>query len=288
MRGFLLSAAAFLGCTQFCFAIYGPSLTRADPAVSMRACQEARFTQGRQITQAMLNRSPTAILGVLGDALQELHATPTATPLYPARAFCVHELVPVSLAANSAKEKRSQPTPEVSGFEALGLAYFYYEPDDRWVLSQDPVDLNELALKYLDSRWGRQAFLMMTWLGWSQGGCREGPDQFREVIAHGKNFLRVHPHSEVSDDIRFAMANAYETWWNLSQNRQLADETASKYEKGAKEAREAAISLYRVYLASQNGKQPRPTQEAQHRLAELRDNPGGSNTYDFYCAGYED
>jgi hypothetical protein len=236
----------------------------------------------------MLNRGPAAILGVLGDALQEFHATPTAAALYPARAFCVHELVPVSLAANSAKETRLQPTSEVSWFEALGIAYFYYEPDDRWVLSQNPVDLNELAAKYLDSRWGRQAFLMMTWLGWSHGSCREGPDQFREVIAHGKNFLRVYPHVEVSDDIRLAMANAYETWWNLSQNRQPADGTASKYEKGAKEAREEAIGLYRLYLASQNGKQPKAIQEAQHRLAKLRENPGGSDMYDFYCADYED
>jgi hypothetical protein len=82
---------------------------------------------------------------------------------------------------------------------------------------EDPVDLKELATKHLNSRWGRQAFLMMTQLGWSQSNCREGPDQFREVIRHGQAFLADYPRSEVSDAIRLEMANAYATWWNLSQ-----------------------------------------------------------------------
>jgi hypothetical protein len=294
MRGVWLLAAIFLGYTQLGFAIYGPSLTRADPAVSLRACQEAGFTHARQIARAMQSRSPSVSLSVLGDALQELHGTSSTAALYPARAFCVHELVPVSLAANSTRETRKLPTPEVSEFATLGLKYVYYEPDDRWVLRQNPVDLNELAAKYLGSRWGRQAFLMMTWLGWSQGSCQEGPDQFREVIAHGKSFLRVYPDTEVSDDIRLAMANAYETWWNLSLARNPPDGTAKKdgwtnnYVNGAKEAREAAIGLYRSYLAKQKVRQPGAIQDVQHRLKQLRDNPNGSNTYDYFCGDYED
>jgi hypothetical protein len=289
-----LFAAAVLGCTQLSFAIYGPSLTRADPAISVRACQEAGFTSARQITQAMQSRSSSAISGVLGGALQQLHSTASTAALYPARAFCVHELVPVSLAPNETSAARDAPTPEVGEFEALGLKYNYYQPDDRWVLRQNPVDLNELAAKHLDSRWGRQAFLMMTWLGWSQGSCQEGPDQFREVIAHGKSFLQVYPHTEVSDDIRLAMANAYETWWNLSLQTTPFDGTAAKegwtnnYVVGAKEARVAAIGLYRSYLAAQKPRQPGQIQDVQRRLKELRDNPKGSKTFDYFCADYAD
>jgi hypothetical protein len=77
-------------------------------------------------------------------------------------------------------------------------------------------------------------------------------------------------------------------------NQSPLDGTAKKdgwtnnYVNGAKEAREAAIGLYRSYLATQKVRQPGAIQDVQHRLKQLRDNPNGSNTYDYFCGDYED
>jgi hypothetical protein len=185
----------------------------------------------------------------------------------------------------------------VGRFQELGLEYFYYEPDGRWVLRKNPVDLDELATRYLESQWGRQAFLMMTQLGWSQGACAEGPDQFREVIKHGTEFLFAYPASEVSDEVRLEMAGAYATWWNLSRDENASawsnlspDGTASgpsptgRYKEGAKEAKEAAITLYRTYLSAHQD----DTRKLQIQLRELQENPKGSNTFEYFCADYED
>lgn len=265
-------------------AIYGPSLTRADHVVSAIACQRADFTDSTQITKAIEEGSPTSILSSLHVALVELKETPTTSDLYSARAFCVHELVPSSLAANADEAARKVPTLEVVRFQELGLKYFYYEPDGRWVLRNNPVDLDDLATRYLKSRWGRQAFLMMTQLGWSQGACVEGPDQFREVIKHGNEFLLAYPASEVSDEVRLEMANAYATWWNLSQDETASGSPKGRYKDGAKEAKEAAIGLYRIYLSAHQD----DTRKLQSQLRELKENPKGSNTFEYFCADYED
>jgi hypothetical protein len=194
----------------------------------------------------------------------------------------------------------------VKQFESLGMEYFFYEPDARWNLREDPVDFVRLATRRLDSRWGREAFVMMTHLGWSEGGCREGPNQFLEVIQRSKRFLNEFPESEVSAEVRLSMANAYATWWNLSRedanslrannpvyaerldkSREGANSDSSSvnpYDRGAEEAKDTAIELYREYLTSRN----ESDQEVQVRLKDLLDNPHGSNTFDYFCGGYED
>jgi hypothetical protein len=231
----------------------------------------------------MQSGNSDAIVTVLDDALKEFRGTSATSTLYPARAFCLHELVPNSLPANTQVATHRLPTPthEVREFAGLGIEYFYYEPDGRWTLRKDPIDLVELATKHPDSQWGREAFLMMTQLGWSYGACREGTDQFRQVIRRGEKFLASYPGSEVSDEIRLEIANAYATWWNLSLSE---DSSSKRYMKGAEKAKEAAIRFYRAYVSSRKT----PDQEVETRLEELRDNPKGSNTFDYFCADYED
>jgi hypothetical protein len=181
----------------------------------MRACQEASFVRGAEIVNAMRGGHPAEIERILGNALKEWKATPETSAFYAARAFCIHELVPNRLPAGSQDLATERvPTLDVARFRDLGLEYFYYGPDGEWTLREDPVDLNELAAKHLDSRWGRHAFLMMTLMGWSEGACQEGPDQFRKVIKHGERFLKQYPGSEVSNRVRLELANAYATWWN--------------------------------------------------------------------------
>ncbi len=281
MKSTWLLATIFVGYSQLGFAIYGPSLVRAERPIAVLACRQARFDHDLQILQGMRNASTALIQSSLSGALQELRNTPSTSALYPARAFCVHELVPSDLAAQGDGAARTIPTAEVKGFSALGIHYFYYEPDARWILQKDPVDLGELATTHLDSRWGRQAFLMMTRLGWSQGSCQEGPDQFREVIRRAKRFLQEYPASEVSDKVRLEMANAYATWWNVSR---VVARNDAKYANGAAEARESAIKLYQAYQHSLKV----PSRRVEHRIRQLRDNAKGSGTSDYYCPDYED
>ena len=172
----------------------------------------------------------------------------------------------------------------VRKFRDLGIEYFYYGPDGAWTLQKNPVDLNLLAKDFLDSEWGRQAFLMMTELGWSQGGCQEGPDQFREVIKRSEIFLKQYPNSEVSDNVRLELANAYATWWNVSQLAPNAYTVPEAYPVGAHEAKQRAIELYQSYLS----KLTAPPNDVRDRLKELRQNPKGSGKYDYYCPDYED
>lgn len=287
MKNIWLATVILLAASHPCCAIYGPSLIRADASVALRACQEAKFVEGQEIIRAIHSRNPADAAGVLGGALREWRATPITSAVYPARAFCIHELVPNHLpregTINSDAAKR--PTAAVSRFRGLGISYFYYEPDAHWVLREDPVDLNQLAKEHLDSPWGRQAFLMMTRIGWSQGGCKEGPDQFREVIKHGEKFLEHYPQSEVSDNVRLELARAYETWWNLSNAEPNPSEsTPASFKEGADAAKHKAIELYQEYLKRQGA----PAQDVRSRLKALQENPKGSNHYDYYCPEYAD
>jgi hypothetical protein len=285
MKRIWLISVMLLGCSHSCFAIYGPSLARADAPVALRACQEANFARGQEITKAMQSGDSAQILLVLGDALSEWRATPSASFHYTARAFCIHELVPSQLPPSPDPTRTLLPTTEVLRFQELGITYFYYGPDAEWVLRDDPVDLNQLATQHLDSPWGRRAFLMMTRLGWSQGACKEGPDQFREVIKRGEKFLGDYPQSEVSDNIRLELAHAYETWWNLSRGEPNPPYSSpEKYRRGSDAAKQRAIELYKEYLS----RQKTPEKDVGIRLKALQDNPKGSNEYDYFCPDYED
>lgn len=289
MKSIWLSSVMLFVCTLPAEAIYGPGLTRATPAVSLRACREADFTHSNQIIKAMQRGDPAAILRVVGGALKEWRATPATSTLYPARSLCIHDLIPNKLPPSSDQasptpQSEILPTPTVDDFLELGIKYFYYEPDRAWVLRENPVDLNQLAAKYLYSRWGREAFLLMTQLGWSQGSCMEGPDQFRQVIKHGTKFLADYPKSEISDDIRLETANAYATWWNLSVETNTNYYSPARYKPGARNAKQAAITLYQEYLSSQKKSVP----AVQIQLKALKNNPNGSNSFDYFCADYED
>jgi hypothetical protein len=281
-----LSVLILLAFSHPAWAIYGPNLTRADASIALRACQEANFAQGREIEKAMRSSDPKDILGVLGKTMKEWRNTPASSALHSARAFCLHEIVPARLqpGGTHASPTRPEPTATVQQFGELGIEYFYYGPDDEFTLKNDPVNLEKLAMEHQDSPWGQQAFLMMTRLGWSWGGCAEGPDQFREVIKRGETFLSKYPASEVSDRIRLEVANAYATWWNVANMEPDAYTDPRKYKAGAAEAKRRAIELYQQFLSAQ--KNPKP--EVAKRLKNLQESPKGSNEWNYFCADYED
>jgi hypothetical protein len=283
-RLFFISMLLFPCCG---WAEYGPLLTRVDPALASQACQEAGFTQREAIVSAVRSQNSTEIENVLGLALEELKTENRSSTKYAAKAFCVHEIIPSLLPAarNSIRGHVEEPTNDVKKFRSMGIIYKFYDPDGSWKLREGPVDLPDLATKYLNSIWGRRAFLMMTQIGWSEGACQEGPDQFREVIKHGEAFLSKFPNSEVSDDVRVAVADAYTTWWVLSLKDADSTVDHSKYEVGAEDARKKAISLFRAYLKPQSA----PQAEVLKTIKALEQKQWNLKvTLHYFCGDYED
>jgi hypothetical protein len=281
-----LHVLILLASSHLAWAVYGPNLARTDPAVAAAACQEAQFQhQPHQIVMAASHGGPRDLLQAFGSALKEWRKTAKTSPLYPAQAFCVHELLPEILQPVGSNPETWRNVPvEVPKFQGLGVEYVYYDPDGAWIPTSNPVDLNNLATEYLDSPWGRQAFLMMTKLGWSKGACQEGPDQFRMVIKHGEVFLAKYPISEISDQIRREVANAYATWWNVAHLEPNENTNPALYKVGAVHAKQRAIELYQQFLSAQ--KVPNP--KIEKRLKNLQQNPKGSNEWDYLCDDYED
>ncbi len=61
-------------------------------------------------------------------------------------------------------------------------------------------------------------------MGWSNDvECSAGADDFRGVIAEGEKFLKQYPASAYRADVLLAIAEAYETWWSLSQSNEAVE-----------------------------------------------------------------
>jgi len=104
--------------------------------------------------------------------------------------------------------------------------------------------------QYGNTRWGEYAFLLLQQAGWFFGaGCPEDPATFRPVIRHGEAFLQQHPESPHRLDVVFALAQAYDTWWSVSQPKQGWGSDVPNpalYRKGAARARQQAIHYYEI------------------------------------------
>ena len=93
--------------------------------------------------------------------------------------------------------------------------------------------------------------------------CAAGSDQFRTVIQQGLQFQEQHPKSSYLLDVRLAVAQAYETWWSLSQvptaaeyaaeygeefAEKYSDANPAEYQEGAEAARQKSIAYYEQLL----------------------------------------
>ena len=139
MRLGWLLAVIVIAYPSLSLAVYGPTLHRSPLAVSLAACKESDFSNGTQILEAMRNGSPLAIAHVYPDAIQEFRTTSTSSPLYPARALCIHDLLPSSLQANTTREERSIPTPTVAAYVGEDVTIRF-----------DPRDMGEIRVFYKD------------------------------------------------------------------------------------------------------------------------------------------
>ncbi len=108
--------------------------------------------------------------------------------------------------------------------------------------------LRRVWTDYGQSDWGERAFLLLLSQGWDTGvDCAAGTDQFRAVIQQGQQFLEQHSKSPYRVDVQLAVAQAYETWWSLSQaptGEEYSGVEPAKYQKGASAARKKSIAYY--------------------------------------------
>jgi hypothetical protein len=113
---------------------------------------------------------------------------------------------------------------------------------------------------YGETEWGQRAFLLLLGQGFDTGvDCKAGPDQFRKVIPEALQFLEKHANSPHQLDVQLAVAQAYETWWSLSQapvpGQELTeaeeaepDANPQQYQEGAEAARQQAIARYEQFI----------------------------------------
>ena len=141
----------------------------------------------------------------------------------------------------------SKAPPPDRDFNA-GPFHFGYHFDQlgaTWV--SDHGLARQVYRDYPNTPAGEWAFLTLEKMGWNTSvGCAGDPATFRSVIAESGRFIDRHRHSPYRLDFLFDLAQAYETWWSLSQARSDDDYVvAGNYAQGADDARKRAIELYR-------------------------------------------
>jgi len=138
----------------------------------------------------------------------------------------------------------------------LGVTYQRGPYGEPWAYGGDL--LKRVWTDYGDTEWGERAFLALLRQGWdTSGDCAAGSDSFRPVIKQGMEFLEKHPNSTYRLDVELAVAQAYETWWSLSQaptgeelREEEEDVQPANYRDGAEGAHQKSIAAYDHLLQS--------------------------------------
>jgi tetratricopeptide (TPR) repeat protein len=148
----------------------------------------------------------------------------------------------------AAWDPRSQPLERDFTAGPFLFGYHYDQLGATWVY--DHALARQVYRDYPNTPAGEWAFLTLEKLGWNTSvGCPGDPATFRSVIAESGRFFERHRRSPYRLDFLFDLAQAYETWWALSQAR--ADDeyvVAANYAPGADDARKRAIELYQQIL----------------------------------------
>jgi hypothetical protein len=127
-------------------------------------------------------------------------------------------------------------------YEELGGGMFY--PRDL---------LRRIWAEYPQTLWGERAFVLLLDLGRDTSGtCEKGRDQTREVIGQGESFLRQRPNSPYRAVVTLLVAEAYASWWSLSNEpagSEMSDYVDPKrFQEGAEAARMKAIACFEEVL----------------------------------------
>jgi hypothetical protein len=143
------------------------------------------------------------------------------------------------------------------------------------------------------SEWGQDAFFLLLANGWDTSGvCHDGTDQFHTVIEQGQKFLASNPSSPLRLPVTYLLAEAYETWWSLSEwsscspvidlgpNPCRASPASAPYQSGAEAALQQAIADYEALIAADPSIYGTPA--LRGRLARLKLGVD-TNQRQFYC-----
>ena len=127
-------------------------------------------------------------------------------------------------------------------YDQLGAGY-YYPRDLLW----------RLWAEYPKTVWGERAFVLLLDRGWDTSfTCEKGGDQTQEVIRQGESFLRQHPGSPYRAVVKLLVAEAYASWWSLSNESAGSDMSdyvdPQQFQQGAEDARRKAIAYFEQVL----------------------------------------
>ena len=257
-----------------------------------------------RLSAALAKDFPTAS-ALLGDSDER----PTSSAVYDAAAEIAHvaasatpDLRPMLLLAAERlvsrwrlPEQEKLPAETEARVKQLGAAagahFAWKSLDDSWTYQHDLLWSAWRAAP--DSEWGQYAFFLLLDSGWDTSGvCRSGADQFHTVIEQGGKFLASHPASPVRLPVTYLVAEAYETWWSLSEWSSCspvidlgpgpckAAPGSAKYSAGADAALKQAIADYEALLAADPSTYGTPA--LRRRLARLKLGID-TNQRRFYC-----
>ncbi|MDE3137791.1 MAG: hypothetical protein KGL59_14525 [Acidobacteriota bacterium] len=172
-----------------------------------------------------------------------------------------------------------------------GAHFAWNSLDDSWSYQHDLLWSAWRAAP--ESEWGQDAFFLLLASGWDTSGvCHNGTDQFRTVIEQGQKFLASNPSSPLRLPVTYLLAEAYETWWSLSEWSSCspvidlgpspcrASPASARYQSDAEAARQQAIADYEALLASDPSIYGTPA--LRRRLARLKLGID-TNQRQFYC-----
>jgi hypothetical protein len=152
---------------------------------------------------------------------------------------------------------------------------FYYPRDLLWRIWRD----------YPTTSWGERAFVLLLDHGWDTSAtCEKGQNQTHEVIRQGESFLRNRPGSPYRAVVTLLVAEAYASWWSLSNEPKGSDMSSyvdpKQFQEGAEAARLKAIHYFEQLPQLVPG--TKFSEFAQQVLAPLREQQALDN-YRFFC-----
>ena len=183
------------------------------------------------------------------------------------------------LAEQLAFHLRAPPDTTRQTVTSAKLRYEYSHLGSCWVYTHDL--LRRVWAEYPETRWGRQAFLLLQASGWDFGCCcPKDPALFPRVIQRGEEYLAKHPKTEYRAELEFMLAAAYETWWSLALAPPDDVYVTKSYSAGAAQARQKAITHYEAVVAI--AAEARMTLYAKRHLPNLKVGADTNQRW-YYC-----
>ena len=167
-------------------------------------------------------------------------------PLYPPTAYLAAGLLSWRIEVADARSVscKSFLTP----YANWKYLFQHCSPDDCFAL-RDELRKN-LATHYLNTRWGRQAFLEMARAYWTTD-CNvpeiENANAFN-IITRAEKYLAEYPDSDITLDLTLELAMAYEMWWCIGKFAPKGWIEADIFREDCQSARLKSMDYYRQAL----------------------------------------